>query len=234
MRALAVATVLVSGIAAASQCDAPPFGDTQQNYDRWMKEFSGVSPDILRSACRAKFEHDARAFVYLEQHGVDDAAIRTGSTTTLAQMVLSPKADQPPIGSLPRPPSPPPSPYRLISVGDFVLDATSLSRTHEKIRIPGQYIKQGGVEYLYESQQAISYEVYAGSSPAKVPLLVEDAPRGVRAHLLGCQSGPITAQLGCPAMLSGQVVDCELNNAFGTTRQVKCLQVQDGSDPSAN
>jgi hypothetical protein len=90
--------IFACGSAQASnvRCDAPPYGDTEQNYEAIQAEFSqaavannlppNVMTGMLRAAlieaCKAKFKHGSRASYY--RNGISDADIEAHSTTALA------------------------------------------------------------------------------------------------------------------------------------------------------
>jgi hypothetical protein len=114
---------LGTAFANDSRCAAPPFGDTQANYDAMYGQFQQAgyaSPAIqpllmaqlhaaLIEACKAKFKHGSRASYY--RNGITDADIDANSTTALANAWFNARnaaLAKEESGANPTPPPPPP------------------------------------------------------------------------------------------------------------------------------
>lgn len=114
--------------------------------------------------------------------------------------------------------------FKVISFDDFILDGKDLESNGDQIAIHGYYLKQG-MAMLYASLIDATMSLNDLGNPQKIPLLIDDAPRDIRAALLACDHNPYTA---CELMAAGQVISCTLTNGFGASRETMCIQVQRG------
>jgi hypothetical protein len=223
----------------AGHCSRPPYGDTVAKFKAFTAKYQATDAtsliSILEMTCRAKFDGGDRKALYTV--GLTDQEINTTSTATLAATWMNATvralgADPPSvtgkIGSL--------EDYKAMSVREFVVDGPQLASRHGKVRLSGAYVLQGSVAMLYTDSQAIMmtrYNPQAGSLPT-VALLTDEASHQLRDILVSCDSNPATAQIGCEIAIRGRATTCTLNNAFGATREVPCVAVEDGgySQPS--
>jgi hypothetical protein len=122
--------------------------------------------------------------------------------------------------------------YRRITVDAFELDGKDLAARSAKVSLTGAIMMDGNVTVLFASGQAAimatRYANVAGQHYATVPLLIDDASRSFRKHLLSCQSQPASSYFGCPVTVLGYATTCTLSNEFGAKRQLPCLDVEDG------
>ena len=120
--------------------------------------------------------------------------------------------------------------YQRITVEAFVLDGKELAAKSAKVSLSGSYVGQNDNGFLFADTRAVIMATKypnMGEQP-KVPLLTDGASRNFRQRLLMCNSNPGTAQIGCPVTVLGEVAVCTLTNAFGATREMACINVQDG------
>jgi len=91
MRRLIALVLLVAfaSPAAAGQCDAPPYGDTQANYSAFTETYARLLDNpsrVMAAICRQKFEGADRTALY--RLGFTDAVINSKSISALAIDVL--------------------------------------------------------------------------------------------------------------------------------------------------
>jgi hypothetical protein len=115
-----------------------------------------------------------------------------------------------------------------VSVRQFVIDGQKLARAGIQVRIRGYYIRQGGSDRLYSSGGAIMLSSTGGRVPPSVKLLTGGSAREIHEHLLGCQSDPVSALVGCPVTLVGQAKTCPAPRASASPRRIPCLFVTNG------
>jgi uncharacterized protein (TIGR02246 family) len=130
----------------------------------------------------------------------------------------------------PAPRSQPAADYQLLSVEDFATDGVKLAGAGAKVSMPGAYILQGNREMLYADVQAIirmRYAPKAGIQPT-VPLLTHDASDQFRRRVLACQTDPSASKVGCTVKIRGIATLCTVTIASGDTREVPCINVEDG------
>lgn len=258
MKPTAIVLVALSAFASGSakaahesRCDAPPYGDTPEHYSKVNEAVKGAAAqyasnvgnlllymyrDAFNRACRIKYEGADRTDFY--RLGITDAdiaergtaALATGYvnlTTELRRAEVQAQAGNPPA---PTTPSSNPSAYRLVTVRDFVIEGPKLASVSAKVKLIGFYIRQGGVEVLYENQQALIIAAKSNSpgTQPSVPLLTDTAPHALRGKLLNCQSDPTAAQTGCQLTVQGEATMCGPISALGATRETPCVTVEDG------
>jgi hypothetical protein len=127
-------------------------------------------------------------------------------------------------------PHPTNSEYQAMSIRDFAADGPRLAADNAKVSLTGSYILQGNRGVLYADIQAIvitKYRPEVGPQP-NVPLLTDHASRQLRQRLLTCQSDLSAAQVGCTIKIRGQAKMCPLTDAEGTTRDVPCIDAEEG------
>jgi hypothetical protein len=244
------AFVWVSAKAAHdSRCDAPPYGDTPENYSKVNEAVKGAAPqyasnvgdlllymyrDAFNRACRIKYEGADRTDFY--RLGITDADIAERGTAALAtgyvNLTTELRRQEAQAGNPPAPttPSSSPSAYQLVTVRDFVIDGPKLASVSAKVKLIGFYIRQSGVEVLYANQRALIMATRSNSPTTQpsVPLLTDDAPHALRGKLLNCQSDPTAAQTGCQVTVQGEATMCGPISALGATRETPCVNVKDG------
>jgi len=117
--------------------------------------------------------------------------------------------------------------YKTTSFDDFQLDGKKLADEEAKVAIKGVYAKDGETEWLYPSLAAY-YASREEINREGVPVLTDDAPRGLRQSLLHCKFPQ-----ACAVRLRGKVTWCTGTNAFGTHRTLPCLAADDNSTTSS-
>jgi hypothetical protein len=117
--------------------------------------------------------------------------------------------------------------YERISVQTFALDGKDLAAKAAKVSLAGIYVREGNVDVLYSDSLAL-YQGRRSGNSIEVTMLTDHAPREFRQRLLTCQSNPGCPQMGCAVTISGQVTTWTLSNAFGATRELPCVAVEDG------
>jgi hypothetical protein len=232
-------TPAVPAIPAKSQCEAPPYGDTQENYTRFSNSMQGASADpavakmlqiisqmAISTACKIKFENADRT----EYHtwGISDDDIAVTSPVGLALQDINYHNH---LGAKSEPVK---ETYQTISVRNFVIDGPHLAATHAKVDLVGVYVLQGSLGMLYTDTQAVIMAKYnsAISTQPSVALLTDDASHKLREDLLSCSSNP-GAQLGCKVEIRGEATICTLSNAFGAAKEEPCINGEDGGYWSA-
>lgn len=250
------AFVWVSAKAAHdSRCDAPPYGDTPENYSKVVEAVKeaaaqyadvGKMPQLMQymyrdafnRACKIKYEGADRTDFH--RLGIADAdiaergtaALATGyvNLTTAQRRQETQQAEQAGNSPAPTTPSSNPPAYQFVTVHNFVIDGPKLASASAKVKLTGFYIRQGGVEVLYANQQALIIATQSNShgTQRSVPLLTGDAPRALRAKLLNCQSDPDLAQMGCQVTVQGEATMCGPTSAFSAARETPCVNVEDG------
>jgi hypothetical protein len=86
----ALTVTLFSLDARASQCDAPPYGDTDAAFKAFINNFSKVvsvasASSVLSAVCRMKYEGAARAYEF----GFTDQDFADKGTADLAVQMLT-------------------------------------------------------------------------------------------------------------------------------------------------
>lgn len=225
---------IVPTIPAQAQCDAPPYGDTQENYAKFSssmhitgadptvaKMLQFVSQEAISKACKIKFENADRA----EYHtwGISDDDIAVTSTSGLAVQDINYHTQRLAKSE------PVKNPYQTISVRNFVIDGPQLAAAHAKVDLVGVYILQGSLGMLYTDTQAVVMAKYNSeiSTQPSVALLTDDASHKLREDLLSCSSNS-GAQLGCKVEIRGEATICTLTNNFGASREAPCINGEDG------
>jgi hypothetical protein len=220
-----------------NDCSRPPYGDTVAKFKAFTAKYQATDATslvfILESTCRAKFDGGDRKPLYTV--GLTDQEINKGSTTALAATwmdvtwktlgAVPPSAD----GGTARQ-SNSVEDYQILSVREFVVDGPQLAAKHANVQLTGAYILQESVGMLYTDTQAvIGARDYpeAGTQPS-VALLTDHASHQLRAALVSCDSNPVYAQVGCKIAIRGRATMCTMNNMFGATREVPCVNVEDG------
>jgi hypothetical protein len=77
--------------------------------------------------------------------------------------------------------------------------------------------------WLIADLPAMITATHYGRVQPMVPLLTDNASREFRRYLLSCQSN----LGGCSVTVFGQATICALSNAFGATRELPCVAVED-------
>jgi hypothetical protein len=220
------------------RCDAPPYGDTPQNYSALVAAFTraqqtqpNLPPNLmmtmmlatLQTACEAKFSGGDRTMFH--QAGLSDHYIDAHGPVKLTSAWFASRNKALAKDEASNPPD-----YQFVTVRNFVIDGPKLAAENAKVKISGFYIRQSGIEVVYANQQALVIATQSNSpgTQPSVPLLTDDAPHALRARLLDCQSNPASAQIGCQVTVQGEVTTCGLTSAFGATREMPCLHVEDG------
>jgi hypothetical protein len=117
--------------------------------------------------------------------------------------------------------------YDTISVQNFELDGADLAGRTAKLAVSGAYVREGNLDVLYTDTQAAGM-AYGGVRRPKVPLLIDNAPRELRERLQNCRTDLSTTRIGCAVTVLGHATRCTVTNAFGTTREEPCLEVESG------
>ncbi len=89
-----------SGVACASKCDAPPYGDSWKSYiskmsgaltmqEQRLEESADMVNGMFKGSCMAKFEGNPHAIKVLHSYGITDQTISTASTGDLAFLWLN-------------------------------------------------------------------------------------------------------------------------------------------------
>jgi hypothetical protein len=117
--------------------------------------------------------------------------------------------------------------YQTVTVDGFALDGKVLAAKSAKIALSGFYFREGNLDLLYADKRAGIMARERMSQPSNVALLIDDASREFRRHLLTCQSNPATKFQGCPFTILGHATICTLTSAFGVTREQPCVAVED-------
>ena len=233
------ATAPTPAVPAKSQCEAPPYGDTEENYTRFSDSMQGASADpavakmlqivsqmAISTACKIKFENADRT----EYHtwGISDDDIAVTSPVGLALQDINYHNH---LGAKSEPVK---ETYQTISVRNFVIDGPHLAATHARVDLVGVYVLQGSLGMLYTDTQAVIMAKYnsAISTQPSVALLTDDASHKLREDLLSCSSNP-GAQLGCKVEIRGEATICTLSNAFGAAKEEPCINGEDGGYWSA-
>ena len=120
--------------------------------------------------------------------------------------------------------------YQSLSVQDFATDGTELATARGKVSMTGAYILQGNREMLYPDVQAIIRMKYGPKTAiqATVPLLTNDASAQFRRRVLACRTDSSASEVGCTIKIRGTATLCPLTLASGDTREVPCVNVEDG------
>lgn len=114
--------------------------------------------------------------------------------------------------------------YPPATFEDFALDFKTMVRDEKKIAVEGFYRKTGNIDLLYASQTE-SFSTVSAPTSHIIPLLVEDAPRDIRAYYLRCsEQSPNT---GCWTRVRGTVTMCSLT-IFGNSVPKPCISVEGG------
>jgi flagellar biosynthesis GTPase FlhF len=120
--------------------------------------------------------------------------------------------------------------YQTISVKDFVLDGQKLASNGAKVSIGGLYTRRdnrGNISYLYADRVDLMTTDRSNIYKPAVRLLTDKASREFREKLLTCDSSSLY-QLSCWVTVLGHATPCSISNAFGTTREELCVEVEDG------
>jgi hypothetical protein len=120
--------------------------------------------------------------------------------------------------------------YLRISVEAFALDGKDWAAKAAKVSISGAYLGSDNSSFLFRDARSVILATRypnLGDQP-KVPLLIENATREFRKRLLDCRSNPASAQVGCPVIVLGRVAMCTLRSELGVTREMPCIDAQDG------
>lgn len=197
------------------RCDPPLYGDSQEAVSRYQAD-SDRPVGMLQWACEAKFYKEKRG--PFRAAGITDVQIEERYPVAIALLYIEAQRAKLHASATPT------------SVIDFSLDGKELADKSAFLTLSGMYIKQGNVESLFASTQAVLQSNYytSGAPPPSIPLLTENASREFRKHLLGCQAHATYSQIGCPVTIWGQATICTQTNAFGVTRDVPCIHVIDG------
>jgi hypothetical protein len=222
----------------STRCDAPPYGDTQQNYVALVDAYKqaensqpGLPPNLLmtmtlttlRMACEAKVSGGDRAMFH--RAGLSDHYIDANGPVKITEAWVASRNKALAKEAASKPPD-----YQFVTVRDFVIDGPKLASASAKVKVTGSYIRQGGVEVIYANRQALIMATQTNSpgTQPSVPLLTDNAPHALRERLLNCQSDPTSAQIGCQVTVQGEATMCGLTSAFGATREMPCVHVEDG------
>jgi hypothetical protein len=114
--------------------------------------------------------------------------------------------------------------YSTISFEDFALDYKSMVRDEKKVAVEGYYRKTGSIDELYASQSD-SFSTVSAPASHILPLLIDDAPRDLRAYLLHCTER--SPNMGCWTRVRGTVTMCSLT-IFGNSVPKPCISVDGG------
>jgi Asp/Glu/hydantoin racemase len=120
--------------------------------------------------------------------------------------------------------------YQRISVEAFALDGKDLARKSAKVSISGVYLGSDSSSFLFSDARSVILATRypnLGDQP-KVPLLIDNATREFRKRLLDCRSNPASTQVGCPVIVLGRAAMCTLRSELGVTREMPCIDAQDG------
>jgi hypothetical protein len=114
--------------------------------------------------------------------------------------------------------------YPSLSFEDFALDNKTMISNEKRIAIEGFYHKVGNIDELYASQVETIPSVSAPTSHI-IPLLIDDAPRDIRAYFLRCSEQ--SPNVGCWTRVRGTVTMCSLT-MFGSSVPKPCINVDGG------
>jgi uncharacterized protein (TIGR02246 family) len=120
--------------------------------------------------------------------------------------------------------------YQSLSVQEFATDGLKLAGASAKVAVTGAYILQDNRDMLYPDIQAIIRKSYSPGAAAQqtVPLLTHDASPQFRRRVLACQTDPSASKVGCTVKIRGTATLCEVPIASGESREVPCIDVEDG------
>jgi hypothetical protein len=119
--------------------------------------------------------------------------------------------------------------YQRISVESFVLDGRDLAASEAKVSLSGSaYFGEGNIGVLYADRRAFILANASGGNQPNISLLTDYASREFRQGVLACRANPASVRLGCPVTVLGHATMCKLSNAFGATRDVPCVVVEEG------
>lgn len=237
-KAFPIALVCLSACAAAHavDCAKPPFGDSSKNYQQFVLNGEVASKGDLKvaqlmaiverqeliSACNAKFLN--RGVQRYTRMGLSEADLRAHSVVQLAAYSMGWKSKQGDAAPNQADDSP-----LAISVEQFAIQGPKLALRGTKLLVSGAYIREGDTEYIYANSTAIEMEMVPGSSmhEARIALLTNDASDNARTRFLTCGEDPAASQIGCSITVEGTATTCVQTSAFGATRNLPCLDVQD-------
>lgn len=197
------------------RCEPPLYGDSEAAVASYQAD-ADRPITILKEACEAKFSRENRA--QFRAVGLSDVEIEERFPVDIATLYIEALRLRLRESANPT------------SIIDFSLDGKRLADKQSFLTVSGMYIKQGNIENLYESTQAVLQSNYSASSssPPSISLLTDGASREFRKHLLGCQAHPTYSQVGCPVTIWGHATTCIQTTIFGVTREVPCIHVVDG------
>jgi hypothetical protein len=233
MKSTTVAVVVLSSHAWASaqaqdlRCHRPPYGDTSQNYARFVAEWRPALPTgMLEHACEAKFEvvapgGSARWDFY--KYGITDQHIdATGVVQLAAEFHAAELRNES---------------YRVISVDNFVACGPgdspgtcgkvgrSLAAEGAKVQLSGAwYLENDGVLKLFPSGQRLTVSLFArkvgqSENAVSIVLTTDHVSNEFHQHLAICQ----TKQGGCSLTVFGKATMCSPNGSA----PAPCVDVED-------
>jgi hypothetical protein len=117
-----------------------------------------------------------------------------------------------------------------LSVQEFLADGAELAAANAKVSITGGYILQDNRDLLYPDVQAIIRKKYSSNAPNQptVQLSTREASAQFRRRVLACQTDPSASQVGCTVKLRGRAALCTVPTEAGNSREVPCINVEDG------
>ena len=205
--------VMLKAVAHDKRCEAPLFGDSTEAVASYQADTDRPIA-MLKDACEAKFSREKRT--QFHSAGISDVEIEERYPAEIATLYFNALRSKLRASAAPS------------SIVDFSLDGKQFAENSTFLTLAGMYIKQGNLEDLYASTQAVLQSSYSATSPPKVSLLTDEASREFRKHLLSCQAHPTYGQIGCPVTIWGYATICTQTTLFGVTKDLPCIHVVDG------